>query len=115
MKKITTLTAAVLMSVALVPAAIAGEREQNIAAFKAAGYILINEDCADKQLIIELECFASDNPVVMRPGNEYIARTSYREILKANPGIENYLVNDNLPPKHWIATREKTLEISNLE
>jgi hypothetical protein len=115
MKKIFTLTAAALMSVALAPAAISGEKERNIAAFKAAGFTLVNEDCADSTLIEELWCYSSAKPILMQPGNIYFAGATYKEILKANPGVQNYLVAGHLPPNHWIATRQPAQEMSSLE
>jgi len=114
MNNLKTLLTAAVMSVALAPAAFAGERERNIVAFEAAGFTLVNEDCADSQLIADLGCYSSASPEPMTPGKVNLARVNYDDILRANPGIQDYIVDGYLPPDHWIATRERALEVSNL-
>ena len=92
------------------PAALAGEKEANIAAFKAAGFTLVNEDCADSQLIADLGCYSSGSPEPIAPGKVNLPRVDYEGILRANPGIQDYLVDGYLPPDHWIALREPTVD-----
>jgi hypothetical protein len=104
----TVLSAA--LAVALTPAAFADEKEANIAAFEAAGFTLVNEDCADTQLFNELSCYSKNTPLLIAPGERYVYGRTYEEILMINPGIQDYLVDGYLPPKHWIATDEPTVD-----
>jgi hypothetical protein len=101
---------AAAIAVALVPDAFAGEKEDNIAAFKAAGFTLVNEDCADKELFNELSCYSSNNPIFLTANEGDVYGLTYEDILRANPDIEDFLVGEYLPAKHWIATREPTAD-----